>query len=236
MIKLVLTEYRQTMKEGFKNLFTTGRVFVIIYILVMIVPVYEPGLEKLMLYYCDIIPLALAVMFTGMYPNRLSKTLFLCPMSKEQRMNYLKTGFWLRAAVPIVVYFILNTIALLAGKSSLIGTIGMLLPLTSAILAQNLWIQTKGEDPKRGQKLAFSYKRYQSCYLFVTILGILSAVLFSILRANIDHANRNELIYIISLVLIQILLMLYEMKTYYRKVMSIMSDYEKTEALEIKEG
>lgn len=52
-----------------------------------------------------------------MYPCRLEKTLLLCPLTREEKMQYVKTGYLLKVFMPLFIY-ILSGIAWMILKAA----------------------------------------------------------------------------------------------------------------------
>lgn len=76
--------------------------------------------------YCGgaIIPLFLGMIFMKANPIRLSKIMFLCPASSEQRLQYLRARFFVRTIFPLLLFFLIRLISY-----SIMGDVrGWLLP------------------------------------------------------------------------------------------------------------
>lgn len=89
----------------------------LLYIYLLLGPAYflQPHGEDiaaapLFVYYCGAVPLLLGMTGMRLNPVGLPKLMFLCPMSREQRENYVRTRFWARFCVPALMFIIVRVI------------------------------------------------------------------------------------------------------------------------------
>ncbi|MBO6015170.1 MAG: hypothetical protein J6P60_01115, partial [Lachnospiraceae bacterium] len=50
----------------------------------------------------------IGLFLSRLYPNRMSKTLLLCPMSMQQKKQYIRTGFVIRVVFPYGLFLLLE--------------------------------------------------------------------------------------------------------------------------------
>ena len=108
MLKIVLSDYRQNWKNSWKNLAKEGWYS---YLYSVALPLIMHMKEReAIVYLCAVAPLVLGMLLSRLYPNRLQKTLFFCPMSKKDRIAYFKTAFRFRVSLPLILFFMANAI------------------------------------------------------------------------------------------------------------------------------
>ncbi|MBE5882452.1 MAG: hypothetical protein E7289_09130 [Lachnospiraceae bacterium] len=90
---------------------------IIIYIYLLVGPFYflrpEDGdvvNAALWIYYCGAAPLLLGMTGMRLNPVGMPKLMFLCPMSRKQREDYVRTRFWARFAMPALMFVIARVI------------------------------------------------------------------------------------------------------------------------------
>ncbi|MDE7310057.1 MAG: hypothetical protein K2N87_00245 [Eubacterium sp.] len=89
-------------------------------------------------YTMGMIPMLLGFWLSRMYPNELSKILFLCPMSEKERLKYLRTAYGLRVGIAVGVYFVLSLPAVVCGYLLCLQYIGISLLVISFVLGANM--------------------------------------------------------------------------------------------------
>ena len=96
--------------------FVTGE-SVLMYIYLLVGPIYflEPHGQvavsvAMAVYYSGMLPLILGMTGMRLNPLGLPKVMFLCPMSRKQREDYVRAMFWTRFCVPVLVFAIVRII------------------------------------------------------------------------------------------------------------------------------
>lgn len=114
MYSLILHDYIEHFKESFKNMKDSG---FFIYIYASFIPlISERSFSmEIFLHFISILPLAFSLLISRMYGGKLSKTLYLCPLSKEQIKDYIKKGIILRIIISITVFLLLNILTVILG-------------------------------------------------------------------------------------------------------------------------
>ncbi len=89
----------------------------LLYIYLLIGPSYFfnlPGEEarvfSLAVYYCGMIPLILGMSGMRLNPIGMPKIMFLCPMSRQQREEYVRAKFWARFYVPALLFAVVRIV------------------------------------------------------------------------------------------------------------------------------
>ena len=90
---------------------------VLLYIYLLLGPMYflrpqEGDLvgASLAIYYCGMIPMILGMTGMRLNPVGVPKLLFLCPMNRKIREDYVRAKFWARFYVPAGVFFVVRVI------------------------------------------------------------------------------------------------------------------------------
>ncbi|MFA9464492.1 MAG: hypothetical protein ACERKN_09405 [Velocimicrobium sp.] len=145
MIRMVLRDYRMNWKEGLSNVSKNGSWFVYLYLL--IVPANLFGFmdkpSHVAVYYGILFPLMLGLLLSRMYPNRLSKTMFLCPMKKEERKRYIVSAYWIRVLIPIALFALIGLILVGVYQISVESYVFLLASEALFIIGTNLYIEAK---------------------------------------------------------------------------------------------
>ena len=134
MLKLIIGEYRCRFLIVFKQ--NRNRILwyffwsYVYYMLIMRLDVVK--------YTIGMVPLLAGFWLSRMYPNELSKMLFLCPMSKEDRVRYLWTAYGLRVGVSIGLYAVISLPVVLSGSISWHQYRWLTLAVVSFILGANM--------------------------------------------------------------------------------------------------
>ena len=225
MLKLVIESYKNQFKSAIRNLWNTG---FMIYFYVVLFPViwFFDLQEDILFYYCALIPLLIGLALSRMYPNEMSKTLLLCPMNKEEREKYIKTGYILRCAIPLGLYAVINIVLVLADKLPFWHFIGIMIVEILFVTAVNIYRVPKESTPhamERKYDLPGNYEVWNVCMQFA---GIISTVLFVFdisdamtIYEEFDNSRVFDIVMMSCAIIIVFLLWLKMVKTYYKPVM-----------------
>lgn len=223
MLKLVVESYKNQIKSGFKNLWAQGWM---IYIYMLAIPPILFDIEShVLLYYCVMIPQLFGLMLSRMYPNQMSKTLLLCPMSVDERKAYVKTGFAFRCVLPIGLFVIVNGSLVLAGVLPVLHFAGMLLIqflYATAVNVYRLPISGNFNTMQRKYNLPGNYEVWN---VIIQLLGLVGSVMFITdvpdMQAiyTIEESRTFDVVMLTIMVILLFLVWLKIMKTYYKPVM-----------------
>lgn len=111
MIRQVLRFYWGSKKQAVKHL-ADGLWIIYPYFIFC----YQLSWANVVIFLSIVVPMCMGSVLSAMYPNRMSKLLLLCPMSKAEQYRYLRTGYWLRVAVPLAVYLVWGGILTFNGR------------------------------------------------------------------------------------------------------------------------
>lgn len=75
----------------------------------------DSSITQTILFLLLLLPLALGAIHSFMYPNRLDKTIFLCPIKREERKHILIAGYWFRSICVLSASFIIIICLLITG-------------------------------------------------------------------------------------------------------------------------
>ena len=238
MLKLVVESYKNQIKSGFKNLWAQGWM---IYIYMLAIPPILFDIEShVLLYYCVMIPQLLGLMLSRMYPNQMSKTLLLCPLSVEERKAYVKTGFAFRCILPIGLFAIVNGCLVLAGILPILHFLGMLFIQIFYAMSVNVYrlpIQRENTRHKTTYDfngMAGNFNTMQRKYdlpgnyevwnVIVQLLGLIGSVMFITDVPDIgaiyaiEESRTFDVVMLTIMVVLLFLVWLKIMKTYYKPV------------------
>lgn len=102
MLRLVLNDYRCRFSMEFKAIYKD-----MIYLLFIYIEILAYMRVNFVKYSACMVPLLFGYMISRMYPNQLSKMLFLCPLSAEDRKKYMNTAYFVRISIPLVLWALL---------------------------------------------------------------------------------------------------------------------------------
>lgn len=111
MFREVLKDYRSQFKDSLGKLSPND--FLFYFLLVIDTLLFSDNVSEShwwlwLCYFTYFLTVCLANILADMYPNEMSKTLMLCPLSEDQRRRYLHTGYWVRVCIPIMACLILE--------------------------------------------------------------------------------------------------------------------------------
>ena len=96
-----------------KMLITSESVFLYFWMLAGPVMYWDKGqtTKAELIYYIGVLPLIFAMSGMHLNPVRLPKLMYLLPMNREQREDYVRTRFWIRFFVPATLFVVARGIA-----------------------------------------------------------------------------------------------------------------------------
>ena len=114
MYSLILKDYRSHLRSSLRWLFDNDFSTVIIMFFVLGSDHKRPDAALAIT-----IPYILCMALSRMYGGCMSKTLFLCPLDEQGRMEYMKKSIRLRIIISLLIYFVLNLIVIAFGGFSI---------------------------------------------------------------------------------------------------------------------
>lgn len=132
MMDLAIRNYIKAFKwQNIKASYHNGGWFTLIYFLVVLplIMAFNPkeGDASIAIYISVLFPSVFTMFTTVLYPMTLPKLMYLCPMSKEMRKDYIIKACFIRTLVPISLTLIVLSILLLRGATDWISAIGIFL-------------------------------------------------------------------------------------------------------------
>lgn len=126
MLKFVWKDYKGQFKSGLKAIYNEGW-FIYVYLIICPFTLWvAQDKADLVIYYCGMFPIAFGLFLSRMYPNQMSKTMLLCPLTMEEKRAYILTGYCFRVLVTLGVAIVLNGIPLVMGLMHPLYFIGIL--------------------------------------------------------------------------------------------------------------
>lgn len=201
MYKTVLHDYRYHRKDGFRNLLSIpGIWFVYLYPLWFLPAVSDMGFREAAVFFSAMVPVLFSLMFSRMYGGQIGKTLFLCPMSKEDRRAYVKAGMRIRIGFCVGLFLVLHSVLAALGWITLPMFAAKLTVMILSAVSVNIYCQPdhKGDDgTKRSYPLRGNYAVWD---MLAQIMCIVNMVLLSMYEGN---ERLWELILTAALILFQ---------------------------------
>lgn len=223
MWKMVLLDYRYHFKEGVKREAGKNGYFFYLYLLTFPLIFYRISF----VYYASFIPMLLGLLLSRMYGGERNKTLFLCPLSREERIKYFKTGYGIRTLFPISCLWVTNIILMLAGKRERI--LGLLIGLvaTAYILAVNMYCQPVKKKSVLVEETYHLPGSYEVWNVIIQIGGILTVGIMEFAALEGKEMIRSwEWGLLVIMAIGYLLLVLRIIQKYYEPVMEQTVDYE----------
>ncbi|MBQ3512777.1 MAG: hypothetical protein IJA32_03105 [Lachnospiraceae bacterium] len=222
MLKIVLDDYKHNLKTGFKYYYNSYMVSIHTYLFFIVPIVMREGRFS---YYFMMVPVILAEFLAKVYGCMENRTLFFCPLSKEQREIYFKTSLWLRISIPMILLGISGGILIGLKKVTLGEFLIFALMMFLYTISINICCLPDGKmlpSPK-GKMNPTNYFIWNVIIHadgFVNLLAIISEILDKKTIHWIDG------ICIGSMTLLQIVAFLIILKRYYEPVKQVLTDYE----------
>lgn len=221
MLKIVLDDYRHNYKTGLKQYFNS---YVFVHLpMFIIMPISMEG--SLPWYYFIIIPLILADMLSIVYGGMENRTLFLCPLSKEQRETYFKTSLWIRISIPMILLGISSSILVVCEQVPLLELFILVVTMLIYIISINICCLIDGKMlPNQTGKMNAS--NYYIWNVIIRADGVVN--LLAIITEVIDKDDILWIdgVYIGFMTLLQIVALYVAITRYYEPVKQISTDYE----------
>lgn len=230
MIRFVLLDYLGGIKEGWKRLWKAEPVVIIWdYIFIGILwasDFYEEMFLRpavLCGYSIIIFIILFGYLISRMYPGKLEKTLYLCPLTQEEKKQYVETGYRLRIALPMFLYVLAGILWQIFGIIPLISAAEIGIWLFFYLGCANIYCLPEQGKDIFGQ--GYPVKGLEIFQAINQILGI--GKIMGIYRLiSEDYNVWNSRIYGGIFILLQILLYIIMRKKLYPRIMERAVCYE----------
>jgi len=222
---MVLRDYRMHWKERLQNVFKNGSWFAYLYL--MIVPAFEytDKISRAMTYYGILFPLMIGLLLSRMYSNGLNKTMFLCPLEKEERKRYLVSAYWLRVSIPTILFMLIGSILVAIHNISMKAFPILIISETMFFIATNLYLEAAYQKPDYEKKHNLSGYTFWQIVAQVFGLGFMVICMGLAQDLNVPFRMMDFIIVFLLLVL-QFAITMKIVLGYWEKVMWIATDYE----------
>lgn len=156
MIRVILHEYR--MKFSWKiiaNSFANEEGYPsLVYMLIF--PGWVVAMEEsahLFLFYLLEIPLIMNILMTRMYGKKLPKMMYLVPMEREERRQYLRISGGLCFGIPAILYLAAWILVGRYGRVNALAMAAVLILGVTFMLGNNLYMEGAYKDKEIGEKV-----------------------------------------------------------------------------------
>ena len=220
MYKIVLRDYFYHFKDAFKNIYWSD--WFLYFYITFLMPVLL-DIDYGTSFYSCFIPLMLALLLSRMYSGVMPKAFFLCPLTAKERQAYAKAGMHIRIALPLILFLILNIIALAKGTLPFYMFTAKLLLFTTACIAYNVYcqpIRNADDLPNRKFGLKGNFEFWNSLVQITTIIVIFILCSFEY------NEELWELIITGILVAVQMYVCIRTIVTFYPQVINQATYYE----------
>lgn len=163
-----------------------------------------------------------------LYPNRLEKSMFLCPMTQKDRKEYLVTAYCLRVVLFWVPYILAEIVNICIYGQKLIYAIIKVMSYVMLMASVNLFLEidTAKLERKSSSSRLFGYEFMKNTS---SIVGIIVLIF---LHFSIFHTEKEEMLfYVIGFAIQAVVSFIYLVK-YFDRVMQVAQDYEKAYCME----
>lgn len=182
-----------------------------------------------LLYYLLSLPFMLGTLHSFMYPNRMEKTMFLCPAAREEKRQFLETGYRLRIFFVTAVTFVILSILCLSGGLGLsvylTGFFVSIFVFSCITFLSNDVIQFKNASE-------FGLGGYCYWRMSAWLASIISCLLLGAAAIEPEGYEAWENTLFFCVFFLQLVLALKLIISYYNRLMEIGADYEKSYRME----
>lgn len=178
-MRLILSDYKSSIQECFRHIMKKNGWFFYVYILIGMPLSFRVEFKYLILYEIEMLLLVFMLLISRMYPYRLGKNLYLCPLTGAERKSYMKTAYYVRILLGMVPSLLVNGFLMGAGRLRIHAGLLLLLGYFLFCISVNFYVADTGkEDRKKEKKLYRKYSRFKG-YRFFMILAQISGIFYS---------------------------------------------------------
>lgn len=181
MIKMVLQDFYSTRKQAFRDAWNHAGISLMGLAYLIMVASNLLGNEELTWFVAsagvDVLVAWIMILLHAMYPNRLSKPMFLVPIDKKQKKEYLKTAYMVKICMISAVYLVIRFAILNFWHTEIVHGIlsAVSLSLWSMVLGlENFHGQFAvwTEDNNLGEHKAEACARWISIFVYIVVLHL----------------------------------------------------------------
>lgn len=221
MLKMILKDYRMTWKQGIANVYNNSGFFLYFYLLLYPAIVgKEYGFKQDSIYYVTILAYVFATLVSRMFPNRLEKTMYFCPMERKEREEYVRTAYWFRVLVAVVPLSILQLVMVVVGWIPLWSAAMVIITVFCHALNMNIYIVRKEKG---------TMEWFEGWNLGAQLLGMVSILAGVMLQMELTMGSvETSVIAVVAAVLVLFVwLTIYVVRKYRNTVFEAATDYER---------
>lgn len=171
MVKMILHDWIAGHREAWKRVWSSSNNLIIPEIVFLggIAGGYHGTLQYNVLYWCEIFLLMLQILLSVMYPNQLSKPMFLVPMENKDKKKYLFATFYLKLGILSLLHIGVTGIRVWTECITIANAIIFFGAVTLLNIVMGL--QNKGMDETSiSYKITFGVCLF-NCFLFMGTMG-----------------------------------------------------------------
>lgn len=125
----------------------------------------ESEVENYFVYIAFMVCACLGMILSHICDNRLNDAMFLCPMSREERKQYVKCGYWTKVGMIFIPYLVLLFILCALGYLDVMSLLVLAVIMLIYLLGINSYLSGKRE----GRQLWFTFSGYCEFMIFYII-------------------------------------------------------------------
>lgn len=225
MWKMVLSDMRYGIKPGLKKVFKQFINYYIYLYLMFLAPVILHLSGKYVLfYYSAILPMIFSMLLFTMYGEGVNKTLYLCPLSREDRRQYFLISWGIRAGLPSLSSLLFESVLCICGWISPITALLVVSSIVFFSSALGLYRNTQ-EISRQDSRLA----HHGAWSAAVLLLGLFDIIFLAAIVGDVEEPRFTvgEVVLTLVLFFAHALTALTVILKYFRPVMEGLVCYEK---------
>ena len=171
------------------------------------------------------LPLCITLLMTVMYGGQISKTLYLCPMSVEDRKRYIEVGIRLRVIITMVTFTVLNVILMLFNVMDIYMFVTKFFSMLLFAISTNIYCPVENINSTNSSLTFVKARGKVEIYRISSlILGMFCLLILSCFEGN---EKMWELILVAVLLLAQLVICIMMVVKFYGLIVDRVSYYEK---------
>lgn len=238
MWKMVLRDYWYGFSSARKREIDRNQYFFIFWTfwLMLKVPTWilTDDIKFNLLFYTSVLPMVFSLILSRLYAGERNKTLFLCPMSRKERVKYFKAGYFLRVVPGIVLFLAAVTVRTHFYETTGQIFLSKVMIAVTYMCAVNIYCRPikRSFEPGEGINIrqVDEYNlpgEYQVWDAVIQVAGYLLIILFeAVERMGTEGLTKLESGFLIAAPVCYVFLTWRMMRKYYQPLLCQMVDYE----------
>ena len=234
MLKMIIGDYAVNFKSAYKrmskrqnhNLFTA--IYPYLYFSWWLLREDKEYANVSIICICQLLCIILSSCLSTLYPNRLEKSMFLCPMTQKDREKYLITAYGFRVCVFWVPYILAELVNVCVYKQKILYAIIKIISYVLLMASINLFLEvdTAKLETKSTNSRLFGYEFMRNLSIIVGV----SVIMF--FHFMVFETEKGEMLFFIIGIIIQAVVSGIYLLRYFDRVMQVAQDYEKEYCVE----